>query len=117
MSSAKISISDTSFIEMETKIDQASSLLRAMASPRRLMVLCSLVEGDCTAGDLAARVGLSASALSPHLAQMRALGLIAVRRDGATLRYSLSSREVEAVMQTLYELYCGPASKSSAGLG
>jgi DNA-binding transcriptional ArsR family regulator len=113
MSSDKIDTFNTAFVEMEAKIDQASSLLKAMASPRRLMVLCSLVEGERTAGDLAARVGLSASALSPHLAQMRALGLIAVRRDGASLHYSLSSREVEAVMQTLYELYCGPASKGS----
>ena len=89
--------------------DAAAVLLSSMAHPKRLLVLCQLVEGERTAGDLAARVGLSPSALSQHLAKMKGAGIVASRREGQTLYYRLAGREVRAVIETLYALYCAPS--------
>jgi DNA-binding transcriptional ArsR family regulator len=92
--------------EMENNADQAAQLLASMANSRRLMVLCHLVEGECSVGALAQRVGLSQSALSQHLARMRSQGLVAARRDGQTVFYRLASTEVRALLETLHRLYC-----------
>ncbi len=91
---------------MENNADQAAQLLASMANSRRLMVLCHLVEGECSVGTLAQRVGLSQSALSQHLARMRSQGLVAARRDGQTVFYRLASTEVRALLETLHRLYC-----------
>jgi DNA-binding transcriptional ArsR family regulator len=77
-----------------------------MANARRLIVLCSLLDGEKSVGELAGIVGLSSAALSQHLGRMRALKLVATRRDGQTIHYRLASAEVRMVLKTLYRLYC-----------
>jgi DNA-binding transcriptional ArsR family regulator len=93
---------------LEEKADEASLLLTAMANPKRLLVLCNLLESEKSAGDLAEIVGLSPAALSQHLGKMRALRLVDTRRDGQTIYYRLASQEVRGVLETLYRLYCAP---------
>lgn len=67
---------------------ETARLLRALANPHRLLILCQLLQhGEVTAGELAQRLGLAPSALSQHLARMRAAGLIRHRRAARTLRY------------------------------
>ncbi|MGQ9365170.1 ArsR/SmtB family transcription factor [Azospirillum sp. ST 5-10] len=92
--------------ELEGNAWKAARLLRAMGNERRLMILCQLEGGEKTVGELAARVGLSQSALSQHLARLRADGLVATRRTAQTIHYSLASREVEALIGVLSDLYC-----------
>ena len=92
------------------KAAQAADLLASMANPKRLLVLCNLLQGELSVGELAERVELSQSALSQHLGKMRALTLVKTRRDGQTIYYSLASKEVRAILNTLYRLYCGPGS-------
>ena len=94
--------------DLEDNAERAATLLASMANVRRLMMLCHLVEGECSVGRLADRIGLSQSALSQHLGRMRALGLVESRRSGQTIYYRLASREVMAVLETLQELYCPP---------
>lgn len=100
---------------LEDNADRAATMLASMANARRLMMLCHLVDGECSVGALAERVGLSQSALSQHLARMRALGLVVARRDGQTVYYRLASREVMAVLETLHALYCPPQTGKGAG--
>lgn len=88
------------------KSDAAASLLTAMANPSRLMILCHLLNEELTVSDLAQRVRLNQSPLSQHLAKLRALGLVRTRREGQSIYYRLASPEVEAVLNTLYSLYC-----------
>jgi DNA-binding transcriptional ArsR family regulator len=66
------------------------------------------VEGERPVGELATMAGLSQSALSQHLARMRLQGLVKTRRDAQTIYYSLASKEVSAVLETLYAIYCAP---------
>lgn len=87
---------------------KATALLKALANEKRLLVLCLLSQGERAVGDLEAAVGLSQSALSQHLARLRADGLVATRRQAQTILYRLASADAKAVIDTLYALYCGP---------
>jgi len=95
-------------IALEEKAEEASRLLTAMGNPKRLMVLCNMLDGEKSVGELADIAGLSSAALSQHLGKMRALSLVKTRREGQTIYYSLASREVRAVLETLYRLFCAP---------
>lgn len=90
-------------------IEEAVALLAAMASPRRLAILCRLVEGEAGAAELAEVTGLSPAGVASHLAQLRRLELIAARRRGIAVFFSLASDEAKAVLETLHALYCAPA--------
>ncbi|WP_313616856.1 metalloregulator ArsR/SmtB family transcription factor [Agrobacterium sp.] len=92
----------------------AAGLLSAMANPKRLMILCSLVEGEVPVGVLATQVGLSQSALSQHLSKLRAQRLVKTRRDAQTIYYSSSSEAVKKILASLEEIYCQPQSNKSA---
>lgn len=91
---------------LEAKAEEVSAVLTAMANPKRLIVLCTLLAGEKSVGDLAQIVGLSPAALSQHLGKMRSLRLVKTRRDGQTIYYSLASLQVQAVLETLYRVYC-----------
>lgn len=103
---------DDALAELEAKAEEASSLLAAMAHSRRLMVLCHLLEGEKSAGELAERVQLSPAALSQHLGKMRILRLVTTRREGQTIYYALASQPVRDILETLYRHYCAPEAKS-----
>jgi ArsR family transcriptional regulator len=91
----------------EARVDEVATMLKALASQPRLMVLCKLVEhGEMRVSDLTGAVGLSQSALSQHLARMRDEGLVAFRREGQSLFYSVADPRCEALLATLHHLYC-----------
>ena len=93
---------------LETRSEEVAATLAAMANPKRLLVMCTLLAGEKSVGDLAEIVQLTPAALSQHLGKMRALRLVSTRRDGQTIYYSLASAEVQAVLETLYRVYCAP---------
>src|SRR5689334_12549273 len=88
-------------VVLEERAGEAADLLASMANAKRLLVLCHLVEGERSVGELAAIAALSQSALSQHLAKMRLQGLVKPRREGQTIYYALASPEVRAVLETL----------------
>ncbi len=104
----KIDPPDRPMHPLEAQAEQVAQTLAAMANPKRLVVLCTLLGGEKSVGDLAEIVQLSPAALSQHLGKMRALDLVATRRDGQTIYYSLASAEVRALLETLYRVYCAP---------
>lgn len=97
-----------SLADMQPRAEQAAAMLSAMANPKRLLVLCSLVEKERSVGELAQLVDLSDAALSQHLSKMRALNLVRARRDGQMIYYSLASDDVRAVLETLHRRFCAP---------
>ncbi|MHA6719591.1 ArsR/SmtB family transcription factor [Sphingomonas sp. RS6] len=91
----------------ERKAGEVADMLKTIGNGRRLMLLCKLVEhGEVTVGDLARDVGLSQSACSQHLGKMRDEGIVAFRRESQTLWYRIADPRVEALLATLYTLYC-----------
>lgn len=91
---------------MRRHAGEAAAFLRALAHEARLGVLCELVSGERTAGDLVAASGLSQSALSQHLAKLREEGLVATRREGQTIHYRLSDPRAVAIVGALHDMFC-----------
>lgn len=87
----------------------AAQLLKALANEKRLMILCLLAEGEHSVSELNAKLDLSQSALSQHLAVLRSEGLVRARRDGQNIYYTLVPGPAAEVMRTLHAIYCGPA--------
>ena len=93
--------------ELNAKAADAARLLTALANEHRLAILCELVEGERSVGALVDAVGLAQSALSQHLAKLRAAGIVATRRDAQMIYYRLASVAAGSVMKTLADIYCG----------
>lgn len=85
---------------------QASQFLKSIANPHRLMILCALLDGELSVGELNDRIDISQSMLSQHLAVLRQSGHVRTRREAQTIYYSLHSREVELLMNCLYKIFC-----------
>jgi ArsR family transcriptional regulator len=91
---------------------RAAQLLRLLGNERRLMILCQLADGELSVGQLQPRVGLSQSALSQHLALLRAEGIVTTRRTGQTIHYRITDPAALRVIATLAELFCPPEQQS-----
>jgi DNA-binding transcriptional ArsR family regulator len=90
---------------------RVTDLLKAMANPSRLMILCQLAEGEKSVGEMESVVGLSQSALSQHLAVLRRKGIVATRREAQSIFYTLASKEVEEIMASLYRVFCAKVAR------
>ena len=86
---------------------EAVAVLKSIAHEGRLLVLCYLSEeGELSVGELVGRIGLSQSALSQHLAKLRAEGLVATRKSSQTVFYRIAEPRVLRLLATLHDLYC-----------
>ena len=101
---ARLAIDPT---ELGAHAEAAAALLRAMSGKARLLVLCNLVHGERSVGELQRIVGLSQSALSQHLALLREDGLVAFRRESQTLFYRVSDPRAARILKLLKDIYCG----------
>lgn len=84
----------------------AAAMMAALSHEARLRVLCDLVGGERSAGELVQRSGLSQSALSQHLSKLRDEGLVATRREGVSIFYSIANADAARILGVLYEIYC-----------
>ena len=99
---------------MEAAADQASELLKALSNRHRLLIICQLIDGERSVGELAVFLGLRDSTVSQHLALLRKDGLVAARRDAQTIYYSIASEPAREGLKTLYQVFCTPAKPSKA---
>ena len=95
--------------EMGRHAGSAAALLKALANPNRLQILCALRDGELSVGALNARIPLSQSALSQHLAVLRADGLVRTRRESQTIHYAVRPGPALDVIRVLYGHYCRSA--------
>lgn len=86
---------------------QATGLLKVLANPDRLLLLCQMTQGEYCVADLEELTGIRQPTLSQQLTVLREEEMVNTRREGKQVFYSIASREAMAVMQVLYELYCG----------
>jgi ArsR family transcriptional regulator, virulence genes transcriptional regulator len=100
-------------INLSENSTPAATLLSALANSKRLLILCNLVNAELPVGVLAAKVGLSQSALSQHLSKLRAQKLVKTRRDAQTIYYSSNSAQVMTLLSALDSLYDQEHSRSA----
>jgi DNA-binding transcriptional ArsR family regulator len=91
---------------MQKRADEVSALLKVLSHPKRLLILCQLVERERAVGDLAERLGTRETAISQQLALLRKDRLVKARRDGRTIFYSLARPDIESLIGFLYATYC-----------
>ena len=90
----------------------ASALLKSLANPDRLLLLCQLVGGERTVTELENLTAIHQPTLSQQLGILREEGLVATRRAGKQVIYRVSNNDALQILHTLYGLYCQPADKS-----
>lgn len=84
----------------------ASRLLKALANPDRLMLLCRLSQGEASVGELEADLGILQPTLSQQLTVLREEALVETRREGKHIYYSVRSSQALAVLKVLYDQFC-----------
>lgn len=102
--------------DLQAQSEQAAKLLKALANPDRLLLLCHLVQLERSVAELGDLAGIAQPSLSQQLSVLRAEGLVATRREGKSIFYRIEAPAVHAVLQTLYKIYCedpvsGPSPK------
>lgn len=100
---------------MERAADEASNLLKALSNRHRLLIICQLIDGERSVGELAEFLSLRDSTVSQHLALLRKDGLVFARRDAQTIFYSIASEPAREILKTLYQAYCVPKAKGARG--
>jgi DNA-binding transcriptional ArsR family regulator len=102
-------MTDRDIAKLERKASQAAAMLKSISNKWRLLVLCQLAKGEMSVGAILNVLDLSQSALSQHLAVLRASKLVTTRREAQTIYYSIRGSEASAILTTLYDLYCAPS--------
>jgi len=87
---------------------EASEFLKALSHEARLVILCLLIEGERSVGEIEEMLDLRQPAVSQQLARLRADNLVETRREGKNIYYSLARAEVRPVMQALHAAFCKP---------
>lgn len=91
---------------MRTTAGQVCGLMKVLSNRIRLLILCQLVGGERSVGDLARLLSIREAAMSQHLALLCRDRLVATRRDGQTIYYALDRADVKELMAFLYATYC-----------
>ncbi|RKF18540.1 transcriptional regulator [Alginatibacterium sediminis] len=92
--------------------EQVSLLLKTMAHPERLLVLCTLCEGEANVGLLHSHSKLGQSAFSQHLQVLKEHGLVKVRKQSQMVFYSLADERIQKLLGTLQDNFCQDMSKA-----
>jgi len=98
---------DIDLTALQDSAAHACSLMKAMANADRLMLLCQISQGEKSVGELEELTGIRQPTLSQQLTVLRDEGLVSTRRDGKKIYYSISSQSALALMQVLYQEFCG----------
>ncbi len=94
---------------LEERARAASRFLKALSNETRLRLLWLLAEGEQSVSELGRALGLRQPAISQQLARLRAERLVAQRRQGKSVYYSLASEEARRAIALLHELFSAPA--------
>ena len=91
---------------MAASATQAADFLKSLGHEQRLMILCHLVSGEKSVGELEEILGARQAAVSQQLARLRHEGLVTTRREGKTIYYGLGDERSKRMIGLLYELFC-----------
>lgn len=104
-------IDNSSAEEMQTLIEnvrRASELLKALAHETRLLIMCTLMDGEKSVSELEEITSMSQASVSQQLARLRFDRLVTTRREGRQMYYRLSNNEVSGLIGKLHEMFCAP---------
>lgn len=91
--------------ESKKRCARVAALLKSLAHPQRLFLLCQLAKGESTVGDLRAASGASQPLISQHLTRLRREGLVTARRQGNYVHYRVADPKLSALIQTMEKIF------------
>jgi ArsR family transcriptional regulator len=86
--------------------ETASDFLKAISHEGRLMILCSLANGEKSVTEIEAMLATRQAAVSQQLSRLRLEGLVTARRDGKQIYYRLTDDRARLIIERVYELFC-----------
>jgi len=92
--------------EMADRAGDVANLLKTLSHPARLMIVCTLVEGEFSVGNLEERLDLHQPHLSQHLTVLRGSGIVDTRREGKQIFYRLTEEKAAQLVASLYDIFC-----------
>lgn len=107
---ASVADSAQAMEEMVSNARDARDFLKAIAHEQRLLILCILAEGEKSVRELELLLDMRQPSVSQQLARLRAERLVATRRHGKTIYYSLASDNARELITLLYRMFCAPKS-------
>lgn len=102
----KSQVSKMAISDLRRRGESVAGLLKQMSHPQRLLILCSMAEGERSVGQIEEACGASQSAVSQFLKSMRLEGLIEPRRDGKQVFYRIVDKRVLELIRSLYQIFC-----------
>jgi DNA-binding transcriptional ArsR family regulator len=92
--------------QMFAHAGEAADFLKALANDQRLAILCTLLDGPRSVGQINESVELSQSALSQHLAVLRDNELVNTEKQSQTVYYTLHDDKTKRLLELLHDCIC-----------
>jgi DNA-binding transcriptional ArsR family regulator len=83
-----------------------AALLKTLSHPARLMLVCTLVEGERSVSELEEQLGIHQPNLSQQLGVLREAGIVETRREAKQIFYSLTEARAAELVGALYGIFC-----------
>ncbi len=100
------------FDEMAGRADEVATLLKTLAHPARLMLACTLAEGEYSVSTLEEKLGIHQPSLSQQLGVLREAGIVETRREAKQIFSRLTQEKAALLIQALYGIFCNPEKPS-----
>ncbi len=97
---------DATWKRIRENAQTASDFLKAISHEGRLMILCSLANGEKSVTEIEAMLATRQAAVSQQLSRLRLEGLVTARRDGKQIYYRLTDDRARVIIERVYELFC-----------
>jgi DNA-binding transcriptional ArsR family regulator len=91
--------------ESKKRCARVAAILKTLAHPQRLFILCRLAQGEATVSELLSACGASQSLISQHLTRMRREGLVQARRSGNFVHYRISDPKLAALIKNMEKIF------------
>lgn len=91
---------------MKDKCVDVASIMKVIAHPQRLMILCYISEGEKSVNEITNLLNISQSQVSQFLTRMQKERLVQVRREGTFSFYSVADKRILKLMQSMQKIFC-----------
>jgi ArsR family transcriptional regulator len=99
-------LSQRGVIMRDEQIEAIAKYLKSMSHPIRLKILCLLLDGELTVGELLLRVGTTGANLSQHLQTLRDLGVVVSDKKGNAVRNRIADKRFTELIRKMRQLFC-----------
>ncbi|MFZ2872403.1 ArsR/SmtB family transcription factor, partial [Zavarzinia sp.] len=93
--------------ELLPMADSAAEFLKVLANANRLMIVCHLLDGEASVGELETQLGIRQPTLSQQLGILREAGIVIGRREAKSVIYQLSDERARPLIAVMNQLFCG----------